>query len=190
MNKRQGPPRWAEALLELLVGGRDRDVVVGDLREEYLEAKLPQRGRMGADAWYLRQALSFVPWTARRRGPMKFLMAVSWFTLAATCWLAVMDVVLRHPGYVMQAAAALGLGLISVATIAMLRLQVGATRERWLWAGALVLLGVGVPAFWQNARAAHFEGYIFLISLALALQGLLMLVLLGRSRGKGSRGLS
>lgn len=182
MSKRQGPPRWAEALLECMVCGRDRDVMLGDLREEYVEAKLPEEGRMRADAWYMRQVLSLVPWFARRRGEMRMLTVMSWFTLACTCWLAVMDVVLRHPGYVMQAAAALGLGMICLVTIVVQRFDVGAAKERWLWAGALVLLGVGGAAFWQNARAAHFEGYIFLISLALVVQGLLMLMVLGRSR--------
>ena len=116
---------------------------------------------------------------------MKILTAVSWFTLACTCWLAVMDVVLRHPGYVLQAAAALGLGMICLAVIVVRKLDLGAKRERWLWAGALVLLGVGGAAFWQNAYAAHFEGYIFLISLALVLQGVLMLAVLGRQRDHG-----
>lgn len=114
---------------------------------------------------------------------MKMLTAVSWFTLACTCWLTVMSVVLRHPGYVMQAAAALGLAMICLATLVVRRLDVGAAKERWLWVGALVLMGVGGAAFWQNVRAAHFEGYIFMISVALVVQGVLMLIVLGRSRG-------
>jgi hypothetical protein len=48
-----------------------------------------------------------------------------------------------------------------------------------LWAGAAVLIGFGGEAFLHNARAAHFEGFVFVISLTLMLQGVLMLLTLG-----------
>jgi hypothetical protein len=59
------PPSWAEALLELIVAPRNRDGIVGDLLEEYQEVQLPQRGRHGADAWYVRQVGLFL-WRAAR----------------------------------------------------------------------------------------------------------------------------
>jgi hypothetical protein len=55
------PPRWAERLLQLSLHQRDRDTVTGDLLEEYREVILPARGRVRAQLWYLRHALSLVP---------------------------------------------------------------------------------------------------------------------------------
>jgi hypothetical protein len=54
------PPRWAEQLLRALLNPRDRDTIAGDLLEEYREVILPTRGRIRAQLWYLRQALSLV----------------------------------------------------------------------------------------------------------------------------------
>jgi hypothetical protein len=59
------PPRWAEALLRVMLKPEDRESVSGDLLEEYRQSAVPERGRR-ADAWYLRQ--------------------VGWFVLRA-CWL-------------------------------------------------------------------------------------------------------
>ena len=59
------PPKWAEALLRLLLKPEDRESVSGDLLEEYRQSAVPERGK-GADAWYVRQ--------------------VGWFVLRA-CWL-------------------------------------------------------------------------------------------------------
>jgi hypothetical protein len=39
---------------------RDRDTVTGDLLEEYREVILPSRGRLRAQLWYLRHALSLI----------------------------------------------------------------------------------------------------------------------------------
>ena len=55
------PPRWAETLLRLCLRRRDRDTVTGDLLEEYRETILPARGRLRAQLWYLRHAISLVP---------------------------------------------------------------------------------------------------------------------------------
>jgi hypothetical protein len=48
------PPRWAEAILRVLLKPHDRDTVSGDLLEEYRDAIVPTRGR-AADLWYIRQ---------------------------------------------------------------------------------------------------------------------------------------
>ena len=45
---------------------------------------------------------------------------------------------------------------------------------------AAALIGLGVFSFLRNARAAHFEGFVFVIAIVLVLQGLLMLITLGR----------
>jgi hypothetical protein len=47
----------------------------------------------------------------------------------------------------------------------------------------VVLIGIGGQAFVRNARAAHFEGFVLVISVALVTQGLLML-----ASGMGQKG--
>lgn len=170
------PPRWAEVVLERLLAARDRETVAGDLREEYVESIVPRRGRLLANLWYLREVWSFVPGFISRRGSMKkTLLPVSFFTLAAACWLTFMEIVLRHPGYLLRVGISVSIVLISLAAIAILISESGAHGERWLWAGALILIGIGGQAFLRNVRAAHFEGFVFLISAVLLFQGVLML---------------
>lgn len=53
------PPRWAEAILRLLLKPEDRDSVSGDLLEEYRETIVPVHGS-AADRWYVRQVASFL----------------------------------------------------------------------------------------------------------------------------------
>ena len=53
------PPRWAEAILRLLIKSDARDSVSGDLLEEYRDTIVPARGP-AADRWYVRQVGSFL----------------------------------------------------------------------------------------------------------------------------------
>jgi len=53
------PPRWAEALLWLLLKPKDRESISGDLLEEYRDTIVPTLGR-AAPRWYIRQAGSLV----------------------------------------------------------------------------------------------------------------------------------
>lgn len=186
MSTASTPPRWAEVLLERLLPECIRETVVGDLHEEYIESALPRKGRFGASLWYLRQVASFATWSLKEGSSMgKMLVAVSLFTLACTCWLALMETLLRHPGYPARIGEALLIAIIAATTILVRMLHLGIRGERWLWAGAVVLIGIGAEAFIRNAQAAHFEGFVFIISLVLVLQGLLMLLTLGRARGAG-----
>jgi len=57
------PPRWAEALLRLLLPSDHAETVSGDLLEEYRETVVPSRGRRRADAWFVRQVAGFA-WRA------------------------------------------------------------------------------------------------------------------------------
>jgi hypothetical protein len=57
------PPSWAQSCIAMLVPAGRRDSIVGDLLEEYLDARLPQFGRVAADRWFVRQSLGFV-WAA------------------------------------------------------------------------------------------------------------------------------
>jgi hypothetical protein len=182
----KSPPRWAEVLLERLLCGDARDTVVGDLHEEYVEAMAPQRGRLRANLWYIRQVMSFVPWFLKELKPMgKILVGSSLFTMACAFWLAFMEMVLRHAGYGTRIGLVLSIAIICALTILVRMLHAGASLERWLWICAAALIGIGVEAFLRNVRSPHFEGFVFVISLVLVLQGLLMLITLGR-RGAAS----
>jgi hypothetical protein len=54
------PPRWAEALLRLVLDSRDQATVSGDLLEEFRENIRPTRGPSAADGWYVGQVMGFV----------------------------------------------------------------------------------------------------------------------------------
>ena len=54
------PPRWAEWLVRAMLAPADRDSVSRDLRKQYQDALLPQRGPIHARAWYVAQTLRFV----------------------------------------------------------------------------------------------------------------------------------
>jgi hypothetical protein len=185
MSDEHGPPRWAESLLERLIHIRERDSIVGDLREEFIESVLPSRGPIRARIWYVRQLVSFAPWFIEEGLPMrKVLLLVSMSTLACGCWLAFMEMLLRHPGSAERIGVALTIALICAATILVRMLHVGFRGERWLWAGAAALIVYGAQAFFRNAQSMHFEGFVFIISLLLVLQGVLMLTTLGRADGR------
>lgn len=54
------PPRLPETMLRTFLNARDREVIVGDLLEEYREVVLPARGRRRAQAWYVGQVIFLV----------------------------------------------------------------------------------------------------------------------------------
>jgi hypothetical protein len=86
-----------------------------------------------------------------------------------------MEMVLRHPGFGPRIVVALCIALISLATILGRLAYVEGGNEGWRWAGALLLIGIGCQAFLRNVRAAHFEGFVVVISLVLVVQGVLLL---------------
>jgi hypothetical protein len=53
------PPRWAEAILRLLLKPEDRESVSGDLLEEYRDTIVPALGS-AAERWYMWQVASFL----------------------------------------------------------------------------------------------------------------------------------
>jgi hypothetical protein len=57
----ENPPRWADALLRMLVRRDDVETVSGDLLEEYRETVRPALGGRRADVWYVAQVLGFIP---------------------------------------------------------------------------------------------------------------------------------
>jgi hypothetical protein len=175
------PPRWAEFLLERLLAPEDAQTITGDLREEYAETVLPGLRRFRADVWYLRQAASLAPQFIFERGPMRrTLLLLSVFVFLCGCWLAAMESILRHPGYLGRVALDAFIAAIALLTILARLLHVGIRAEKWLWAGAVALIAIAVQAFVHNIRAEHFEGFVVVISLALVLQGIAMFLSLGR----------
>jgi hypothetical protein len=110
----------------------------------------------------------------------RLLFLSSSFTLICGCWLALMEGLLRHPGFEARAIVAMLIAAAGLATLLVRLLHLGVRSERCLWAAAAALIGLGVFSFLRNARAAHFEGFVFVIAIALVLQGSLMLATLGR----------
>jgi hypothetical protein len=183
---RNRPPRWAEALLERLLPDHARETIAGDLREEFIESVLPRKGLLGARIWYLRQVVSFVSWFAKEGTPVgKILLLVSSLSLACGCWLAVMEMLLRHPGYAGRIVTALIIIAICAGTLLARMLHAGYICERWLWLGAAGLILIGVLAFYRHAGLPHFDGFIIVIATLLVLQGILMFATMGRTSGGG-----
>lgn len=181
MNPPAAPPQWAELLLERLLTAADRQTLVGDLREEFAETILPQRGPVRAHLWYLRQVASLAIRPLLEPGRFRpALLLSSVFTLLCGCWLAWMESLLRHPDYLSHVAIDLGIAAIALATLVTSLLHPGLRIERVLWAGAVALIAIGAQAFIHNTTSADFEGFVLIVSLALIAQGSLMLLSLGR----------
>jgi hypothetical protein len=98
------------------------------------------------------------------------------FTIAASAWLATMAFVSDRPGHLALSALAFLFVLQSLVTIGFTSGRfVGAGMRLVLAAGATGILGQGGRAVAANVTRAHFEGYAFVIGLALVVQGLLTL---------------
>jgi len=137
------------------------------------------------------------------------LLCLCFFTLAATIWLGIMETVLHHPGFTLRILIEVFLAVQSLATIVFLILR-GSERAAHfgseqlrpdpilsmilrgrgrlhilLTIGGALILVFGISAVVLILKAAHFEGYVLLIGAALAVQGVLtivMLAFLGKSR--------
>jgi len=108
------------------------------------------------------------------RSMRALLTVVCWLTIAASIWLGVMFVVLRHPGYEQGA----GMAALFVAQ----SLLAVAVANQWLpglwWriialAGGAALVWTGASAMAANLQGSHFEGFAVIISALLVLEGLL-----------------
>ena len=102
-------------------------------------------------------------------------VAFSSFLIIAGFWFALMEILLRHPGSYIHAAGAALVVVYAGLTIAYLRgARFGFIRPIILL-GALCAIPLGIAAAITTLRSVDFEGYILLIGLALAAQGLLTL---------------
>lgn len=173
--KQLKPPKWMEALLKSLLPERDRESVTGDLYEEFCEEMLPRLGEARARFWYMRQVLSFVP---HRLTPV--LQLICSFTLLSGMWLGLMELRLRHPGYLSREwIAGLIVGQAAITLIVLNRR--GAAWLRFVaLAGCAGILFLSAKALIGVITGANFEGYILLIALALALQVALTLMIVPR----------
>lgn len=115
----------------------------------------------------------------------KLLSFTSIITFLCGFWLAVMECVMHHPGFTSRVMIALLIAAAGLVTLLVLAFHPGVNSERWLWTAAAVLIGLGVNSFLRNAHATHFEGFVFIISIVLVVQGGLMLLTLGRRQGAG-----
>jgi hypothetical protein len=179
----QAPPRWLERILLFCLLPRDRETISGDLLEEYREEQAPRFGAMRANVWYFRQSISFLFVRSFGGPPMKAaLTSMSLFTVAAGVWLALMENILRHPGYAGRTAIAACIAIQGLATLLVLLLDGRSIFRAFILAGAVALAILGASAIKRILDAPHFEGFALLIGVALIVQCLLTLALLHRMR--------
>ncbi len=168
------PPRWFEWMLMSVLPIRDRETISGDLFEEYCQERLPRLGRLRANFWYVRQVVGFavirLVW-----GPFmkKALFAISLFTIAAGCWLAVMENVLKHDGHGGRTVLDLLIAAQGVVTVSVILFRAGSLLRLVAILGAIAVAWVGGSALWNILRATHFEGFVVVIGAALIAQGIL-----------------
>ena len=120
---------------------------------------------------------------------MNLLSIVSLLMFACTCWLTTMEVILRHPGFVPRACVWGVIAALCLLTAASRSLHLQPKSERGFWVLAAAFFLFGISAFLQNARAAHFEGYLLVISVLLMVEGLLMIAFLGWPKARQRRAL-
>ena len=112
-------------------------------------------------------------------GQMKsVLLFLCFFTLTATIWLAVMEVVLSHPGAGLRIALDVLLACQSLCTILFLIFHARGRGQVLLTVGGGLIAALGISAVVSNLSATHFESYVLIIGLALVLQGVLTIVVL------------
>ena len=75
-----GPPRWAQYLLQCVLRPQDRDVISGDLFEEYCDVELAVC-RRHARRRYVAQVLSVVASQARHRVASTPILVGAWVIL-------------------------------------------------------------------------------------------------------------
>jgi len=177
------PPALLDRALRLILRSRDRDTISGDLLEIYTEHKLPELGPFRANLWYTRQILSILPQRALSllggKLMKKLTIASSAFLVLACSWFTIMELILKHPGFMIRAGvcvlivlyAALYIGL----TLTYKRIPSALLRHTFSL-GAIAVIALGSYALYFEFRTTDPEGYIFLIALGLIAQGVLTLI--------------
>ncbi len=174
---RNTPPRFFEWMLRRFLAARDRETISGDLLEEYREEYLPRLGAARADLWYLRQAAGFAALRLMGGPHVKVvLLLFSVFIAAAGGWLAVMENVLKHPGYSGRTLIAAAIVLEGLATLLCIAVNGQTVFRAIVSVGAAATGLVGLSAIASNVSGSHFEGFAVVIGAALAIQSALTIV--------------
>jgi len=177
------PPRWLEKLLLQCLPVRNRESISGDLLEEYRQVQVPRLGPMRANLWYLRQLISFL--VAGTFGGSNMRASLTWIsvlTALAGVWLAVMEHLLKHPGYAARSAIAAYIVIQGLATVLFLVWHGHPILRFLVQAGAVSVVVLGASAIIRIVNAAHFEGFVLIIGAALIVQGLMALVVVSGAR--------
>jgi hypothetical protein len=95
------------------------------------------------------------------------------FSLAAGCWLALMESILRHPAFLQRIALAAVIVGQSALTLGVISGSSGRLSRLVISAGACMLLAMGALAVSKNVTGHHFEGFALIIGLALVVQAIL-----------------
>jgi|SRR5581483_2827960 len=173
------PPRWMERTLLRVLPARDRETISGDLLEEYCEEQAPRFGTLRANLWYFSQTVSFVSLPRLLEAPMKTLLILSsLFTALACAWFAVMENILKHPGYTVRAAVAAAIVLQCLATLLRPMLENNSVFRIVLSTGAAAVGLLGLYMLGELFTGENFEGYLLIIGLALIAQGTLTIAVL------------
>lgn len=173
------PPALLDRALRLALRSRDRDAISGDLLEIYAEEKLPELGPFRANFWFARQLFSILPHSILSLiggNIMKILSgAASLFVVLSCSWLASMELILRHPGFIPRAAADVIIVLYAALCLVYARSHSPALRGI-ITLSALCALVFAAFALVTVLHSPHFEGYLLVIFLGLVAQGALMLI--------------
>ncbi len=102
-------------------------------------------------------------------------IAASSFLILAGAWFALMEFVLRHPGYTIRASVAGLIVLQGALSLLYLRSHQSNALRRTIALGAICGIALGVYAGFTTLRRVDFEGYILLIALGLIAHGALAL---------------
>jgi len=96
----EAPPQWLERLLLFFLPARDREIISGDLLQEYREERVPRLGRTRENIWYMGQVISFTSFGSLGEAPWRVVLALLCvFVAASGIWLALMENILKYHGY-------------------------------------------------------------------------------------------
>lgn len=104
----------------------------------------------------------------------------STFLVLAGCWFDTMELLLRHPGFVLRGAVAVLVVVHGALTLSYIRRRTTALRAT-VMAGSVGALLLGAYAVYTELHAIDFEGYILLMGFGLIAQGLLTIACTGPS---------
>lgn len=170
---RPAPPVILQHLVLALLSARDQETISGDLLEAYSERQR-RNGRLAANLWYARQAISFIPravFAACSATPG--LVFLCCFTALCGAWLGTMDIRLHHPHLLRHECISgliVGQGLLTLLSLPL-------RHFRWMrWAamaGGVAVTCLGARALLSTLNSTDIEGYILIIAAMLILQAAL-----------------